>query len=96
MIQKQDSTWEDIVSRQSPGGMEEEAWDGEEGCLPTVEPQFKEEEEFGEDEEEVIVESVVEKKREPPVAGELPTDEPGEDTVDPRSQDSGADSCWGG
>ena len=31
MIKKQDSTWEDIVSRQLPGGAEEEDWGREEG-----------------------------------------------------------------
>ena len=31
MIKKQDPTWEDIVSKQLPGGMEEEDWGREEG-----------------------------------------------------------------
>ena len=73
MIKKQDSTWDDTVIRQSSGGMEEE-WGTEEDSQSAAEPQFEDatiEEE--EDEEEV--------------AGEPPTEEPGEDTIDPRSQD---------
>ena len=88
MIKKQDSTWEDIVSRQLPGGTEEEDWGGEEGSHPAVGPQFKDatiEEE--EDEEEVMVESVTEEKMEQPVVGELLAEELGEATVDPGSQD---------
>ena len=71
MIKKQDPTWEDIVSRQLPGGAEEEDWGREEGSHPVVEPQFKDatiEEE--ENEEEVMVESVAEEMMEQPVAGE--------------------------
>ena len=88
MIKKQDSTWEDTVSRQLPGGTEEEDWGREEGSHPAVEPQFEDatiEEE--EDEEEVMVESVTEEKMEQPVVGEPLAEELGEATVDPGSQD---------
>ena len=70
MNKKQDPIWEDIVSRQLPGGAEEEDWDREETSHPVVEPQFEDatvEEE--EDKEEVVVESVAEEKVEPPVVG---------------------------
>ena len=86
MNKKQDPTWEDIVSRHLPGDAEEEDWGGEEGSLPMVEPQFKDT--SGEEEEkEVVVELVTEEKLEPPGAGEPPTEEPGEATLDPGSQD---------
>ena len=63
VIKKQDSTWDDIVSRQLPGGAEKEDWGREEGGHPTVEPQFKDATvEEVEDEEEVMVESVTEEK----------------------------------
>ena len=55
MIKKQDSTWEDIVSRQSSWGAEKEDWGTEEDSQSATEPQFKDttiEEE--EDEEEVV------------------------------------------
>ena len=84
VIKKQDLTWDDIVSRQLPGDMEEEDWGREEGNHPTVEPQFKDatiEEE--EDEEEVIVELVTEEKSEQPVAREPLAEELGEATIDP-------------
>ena len=88
MVKMQDPTWENILSRQLPGGTEEEDWGTEEGNHSAVEPQFKDatvEEE--EDEEEVIVESVTEEKMEPPVAGEPLAEQMGEATVDPGSQD---------
>ena len=88
MNKKQDPTWEDIVSRQSPGGMEEEDWSREEGSHPALEPQFEDalaEEE--EDKEEVMVELVTEEKMEQPVVGEPLTEEPGEATVDSGNQD---------
>ena len=34
MLKKQDPTWEDIVSKQLPGGVEEEDWGREEGSQP--------------------------------------------------------------
>ena len=82
---EQDSTWEDIVSRQLPGGAED--WDAEEDSQSAVEPQFEDttiEEE--EDEEQVVIESVTEEELEQPVAGEPLTKELGEDTID-TSQD---------
>ena len=88
VIKKQDSTWDDIVSRQLPGGVEEEDWEREEGSHPTVEPQFEDatvEEE--EDEEKVMVESVTEEKLEQPVVREPLAEELGEATVDLGNQD---------
>ena len=82
---KQDSTWEDIVRRQLPGGMED--WDAEEDSQSAIEPQFEDatvEEE--EDEEQVVIGSVTEEELEQPVAGEPLTEELGEDTID-TSQD---------
>ena len=38
MIKKQDSTWEDIVSRQSSRGMDKEDWGTEEDSQSTAEP----------------------------------------------------------
>ena len=70
---KQDSTWEDIVSRQLPGGVEDwgmEDWDAEEDSQSAVEPQFEDatiEEE--EDEEQVVIESVMEEELEQPGGG---------------------------
>ena len=54
---KQDSTWEDIVSGQLPGDLED--WDTEEDSQSTVEPQFEDATIEGEeDEEQVVIESV--------------------------------------
>ena len=69
IIKMQDPSWEDIVSRQLPGGVEEEDWDREEGSHST-ETQFEDatiEEE--ENEEEVVVELVAEETMEQPVVG---------------------------
>ena len=41
MIQNRDSTWKDIVNRQSSGGAEEEDWGAEEDSQSAAEPQFK-------------------------------------------------------
>ena len=79
VIKKQASTWDDIVSRQLPGGAEEEDWGREEGNHSAVEPQFEDatiEEE--EDKEEFLVESVTEEKLEQPVVRELLAEELGE------------------
>ena len=70
MIKKQDPTWEDIVSRQLPGGVEVEDWGREQGSHRAVEPQFEDamvEEE--ENEEEVMVELVAEEVMEQPLVG---------------------------
>ena len=37
MLKKQDQTWEDMVSKQLPGGVEEEDWGREEGGQPSSE-----------------------------------------------------------
>ena len=79
MIKKQDSTWEDIVSRQSSGGTEEEDWGMEEDSQSAVEPQFKDT--TIEEEEEM------EERVEQPVAGEPLAGEMGDATIDPRTQD---------
>ena len=81
MFQKQDSTWKDIINRQSSGGMEED-WGMKEDSQYAAEPQFED--------------ATIEEEDEEEVAGEPPTEELGEDTVDHRSQDVVADSCWGG
>ena len=80
-------TWDDIVSKQLPGGAEN--WDAEEDSQSTVEPQFEDtivEEE--EDEEQVVIESVMEEELEQPVSGEPLTKELDEDTIDTISQDA--------
>ena len=38
VINKRDSTWENIVSRQLPGGTEKEDWGRKESGHPTVDP----------------------------------------------------------
>ena len=53
MFQKQDSTWKDIINRQSSGGMEEEDWGVKEDSQYAVEPQFEDATIEEEDEEEV-------------------------------------------
>ena len=88
---KQDSAWEDIVSRELPGGVEKEDWGRKEGGHPTMGPAFDDTtiEEEG-DEEEVIVESEAEvvvgsgtkEKLEQPLAREPLAEELGETTVD--------------
>ena len=40
VLDKQTTTWEDIVSKHLPGGMEEEDWDKED-CQPAVGSQFE-------------------------------------------------------
>ena len=88
MLKKQDPTWEDIVSKQLPGGMEEEDWGREEGSQPVVEPQFKDAPIAVEaSQEEVMVELVVEETMEESLIGELPAEHVGEATIGPGSQD---------
>ena len=76
VIQNQDSTWEDIIDRQSSGGTEEEDWGIEEDSQSAVVPQF-EDAPIEEEEEE---------------APEVPADKSDEDTVEHKSQDAGEDN----
>ena len=88
MSKKQDPTWEDIVSRQLRGGVEEEDWGREEGSQPMVEPQFKDAPVVEEgNQEEVMVESVAEETMEQSVAGKPLEEHVGEATMGPVSQD---------
>ena len=79
MLDRQNTTWEDIVSKQLPGGMEEEDWDKEENCQPTVGSQFED--------TPVAVEVSKEEIMEESVMGELPIKHVDEATVGPGSQD---------
>ena len=75
---KQNTTWEDIVSKQLPGGMEEEDWDKEDS-QPAVGSQFEDTPVAAEvSKEEIMEESVT---------GEPPIKHEDEATVGPGSQD---------
>ena len=73
MARNQAVTWEEIVSTQLPGDVEN--WDAEDS-QSAVDPQFEDahiEEE--EDEEQVVIESVTKEELEEPVAGKPLTQE---------------------
>ena len=79
MLNKQNTTWEDIVSKQLPGGMKEEDWDKEEDYQPALGSQFEDAPIAAEvSKEEIMEESVT---------GETPIKHVDETTVGPGSQD---------
>ena len=85
MARNQAMTWEEIVSTQLPGNVEN--WDVED-TQSAMDPQFEDahiEEE--EDEEQVVIESVTEEELEEPVVGKPLTQEFGEITIGTVSQE---------
>ena len=81
----QASTWEDIMSKQLPGGAEN--WDMEADSQSAVDPQFEDTTVDEEDEEQVVIKSVMKEELEQPMMGEPLRQELGEDTIDTISQD---------
>ena len=78
MLNKQNTTWEDIVSKQLPVGMEEEDWHKED-CQPVMGSHFED--------TPVAAEASKEEIMEESVMGELPIKHVDEATVGPGSQD---------
>ena len=79
MLNIQNMTWEEIVSKQLPGGMEGEDWDKEDDDQPTLGSQFED--------TPIAAEASKEEIMEESVMGETPIKHVDEATVGPGSQD---------
>ena len=85
MARNQAATWEDIVSKQLPGDVEN--WDTEDS-QSAVDPQFEDTHiEDEEDDDQVVIETVTEEELEETVAGRPPTQEFGEIAIGSASQE---------